>query len=66
MQDFQFVKKLSEGFYKTAYSDIWETYVYINDVREDSSGRLILECTLADDPARGIVLFRPEELDFAL
>jgi hypothetical protein len=46
--------------YKTAYSELYESYVSIKKVRKDANGVFIFDCTVAGE--EGIKLFRKEEL----
>jgi hypothetical protein len=59
--DLYFEKKLP--LYRTAWSPLYETFVGIKKVRQDDTGRYILDCTIAGYPEDQIVLFRPEELE---
>jgi len=65
MSDFEnplsdFRKKLH--LYKTAFSPLYDTYVGIQNVREDEDGFPILDCTVAGMSKDVLVLFRPSEL----
>ena len=49
--------------YKTAYSELYESYLTIKKVRKDENGVLIFDCTVAGEEGEECIkLFRKEEL----